>query len=825
VGAVRKTIEEEILTETLSDVSTLRRKWFAALRPGEQLPSYEEVVLGSMGRLADHMALLQGSGETLTIMRTGRALRQWLGQDAWDTRVSDLAPEYEGILSEAAANALTSCRPYSTSAYHVSNGIVRTFDIYAMPMACRWGPPLISAYVHERGDGYSLVDTIFRATDDGFLALAACRNAGQRTVDFQIVDLNQGASQLLQRPVETLRWRRLSEGQHDLSSPDVLQRLSAAIDSGTPDQFEIASSRGTHVRISVAAIGDLLSATLTDVTDLKRREQSFRLLFDNNPMPMWVFDEASLEFLNVNEAAIGHYGYSREQFLRMKLGDIWPHDERDIHFRALQELHDSYQSRRSWRHIRSDGSEIEVLTYGRRVGFGERSAFLVTIIDVTERRKAEAKISYMAHHDALTDLPNRLMFQQRLQHTVEQCNRTDRKAAVLCVDLDMFKSVNDSFGHPIGDRLLQQVAQRLKSALGASDLAARLGGDEFALILDPISEPTEVGDRATRLISALSAPYDVDGLELTVGASIGIAIAPLDGDSSEALLKNADMALYRAKADGGGAHHFFEMEMDRQAQLRRTLEADLRHALSHGEFELHYQPLVNLSADRITSFEALLRWPHPVRGMVSPAEFIPVAEDIGLIVPLGEWVLRTACADAAQWPADVSVAVNLSPVQFKSKNLVPSVIGALAHSRLPADRLELEITESVLLAETDANLQTLHQLRELGVRISMDDFGTGYSSLSYLRSFPFDKIKIDRSFIRDLPDRADCIAIVRAISGLARSLSIATTAEGVETREQLEQLRAEGCTEVQGFLFSPARPASSVAALLVRFGKDAVKAA
>ncbi|WP_315831776.1 putative bifunctional diguanylate cyclase/phosphodiesterase [Bradyrhizobium prioriisuperbiae] len=825
MGAVRKTIEEEVLTDTLNDVSTLRRKWFAALRPGQQLPAYEEVVLGSMGRLADHMALLQGSGETLTIMRTGRALRHWLGQDAWDTRVSDLAPQYEGVLSEAAVNALASGRPYATSAYNVTNGIVRSFDIYAMPMACRWGPLLISVYVQERGSGYSLVDTIFSATDGGFLALAACRNASHTTVDFQIVDLNQGASQLLQQPVETLRWHRLSEGQHDLATADVLRRLSAVIDSGVTDQFEIASSRGTHIKVSVAAIGDLLSATLTDVTDLKRREQSFRLLFDNNPMPMWVFDDTSFEFLNVNDAAVAHYGYSREQFLRMKIGDIWPHDERDVHFKSLQVLQDSYQSRRSWRHIRADSSEIEVLTYGRRVGFGERSAFLVSIIDVTERRKAEAKISYMAHHDALTDLPNRVTFQQRLQQTVEQCGRTERRAAVLCIDLDMFKAINDSFGHPVGDRLLQQVAQRLGADLGPSDLAARLGGDEFAVILDPISGPTEVGDRAARLIASLSAPYDVDGRELTIGASVGIAIAPLDGDTSEVLLRNADMALYRAKAGGGGAHHFFEMEMDRQAQLRRALEADLRQALNNGELELHYQPLVNLAADRITSFEALLRWHHPVRGMVSPAEFIPVAEDIGLIVPIGEWVLRTACVDAATWPSDIKVAVNLSPVQFKSRNLVPAVMAALAHSQLSAERLELEITESVLLAETDANLQTLHQMRGLGVRISMDDFGTGYSSLSYLRSFPFDKIKIDRSFIRDLPDRADCIAIVRAISGLAQSLSIATTAEGVETREQLERLRAEGCTEVQGFLFSPARPAESVAGLLARFGSNAAQAA
>jgi predicted signal transduction protein with EAL and GGDEF domain len=323
----------------------------------------------------------------------------------------------------------------------------------------------------------------------------------------------------------------------------------------------------------------------------------------------------------------------------------------------------------------------------------------------------------------------------------------------------------------------------------------------------------------------LSAGYDIDGVEVVIGASIGIALSPGDGDTSEELMRNADMALYRAKSEGGGVHHFFEREMDRQAQKRRDLELDLRRAFANGEFELHYQPLVDLAADRISGFESLLRWRHPEKGMISPADFIPVAEDIGLIVSLGEWVLREACTEAVKWPADVKVAVNLSPVQFRSRNLVQVVISALAHSGLSPTRLELEITESLFLAETEANLAILHQLRELGVSISMDDFGTGYSSLSYLRSFPFDKIKIDRSFVKDLAQRSDCVAIVRAISGLGRSLNITTTAEGVETTDQLDWLRAEGCNEVQGFLFSAAKPAAEVAQLLLKFGQRASKAA
>ena len=304
------------------------------------------------------------------------------------------------------------------------------------------------------------------------------------------------------------------------------------------------------------------------------------------------------------------------------------------------------------------------------------------------------------------------------------------------------------------------------------------------------------------------------GHEVVVGASIGIALAPADGEASDALLRNADMALYRAKAEGRGTAHFFEPEMDRRIQARRILELDLRKAFAHGEFELYYQPLINLSSNGVSGFEALLRWRHPERGMVAPAEFIPLAEEIGLIVPLGEWVLRKACSEAVKWPSELKIAVNLSPAQFRSRGVVQAVLTALAYSGLPADRLELEITESVLLGETDVNLATLHQLREIGVRISMDDFGTGYSSLSYLRCFPFDKIKIDRSFVRDLSERPDCLAIIRAVAGLGISLGIATTAEGVETQEQLDQLRAEGCTEVQGYLFSPPRPATELAGLM-----------
>jgi predicted signal transduction protein with EAL and GGDEF domain len=345
-------------------------------------------------------------------------------------------------------------------------------------------------------------------------------------------------------------------------------------------------------------------------------------------------------------------------------------------------------------------------------------------------------------------------------------------------------------------------------------MVARLGGDEFAIIQTGIEQPDEVGTLASRLIDVVSAPYEVEGYLVMVGLSVGIAIAPSDSVDADALIKNADMALYRAKEEGRGTFRYFEPSMDARAQARRMIELDMRAAVRNGEFELHYQPIVRVESGEVTAFEALVRWRHPQRGMIPPADFIPLAESTGLIVPLGEWILRKACSDAATWSRPVRVAVNLSPVQFKHRSLMSSVLNAVEAAGLEPNRLELEITESVLLQDSEATLASLHALRRFGARISMDDFGTGYSSLSYLRSFPFDKIKIDQSFVRELTERGDCIAIVRAVTGLGTSLGITTLAEGVETNEQLELLRAEHCGEVQGYLFSKARPASEVEAML-----------
>jgi len=820
--AARKS-SDKLSAEMFADVPVLQRKWHAALRPGERLPRYEDVMLGSLGRLADHVVLMKDNNGVLEVSRTGRYVQRWLADDRWDIALSALPPDCATALGEAAASALANGAPHLAVANCVRDGMVQSYDILALPTSSRWGGTLIGAYVNERGSQYNLLDAIFSTTDEGVLSLAALRDSAGRPFDFQIVHHNQGASRLLKLPSSELMWRRLSSGGNLLCRPEVIARLFAVVTSGNRDQFEIDSD-DRNLKLGATAFGDILSLTVSDVTALKKREASFRLLFDNNPMPMWVFDTETTNFLSVNDAAVQHYGYSRDRFLRMKLHEIWPQDEWLTHSQALQRLGDAYHSG-NWRHLKSDGSEIEVLTFGRRVAFEGRDGFLVAVVDITERRKAEARIAHMAHHDGLTNLPNRVLYQDRLRQALQQSEPAAKSVAVLCVDLDLFKNVNDSFGHPMGDRLLKMVADRLRSEIRGNNLVARLGGDEFAVILASGVSPNEASVFAARLIRLLSACYDIDGIEVVIGASIGIALSPGDGDTSEELMRNADMALYRAKSDGGGVHRFFEREMDRQAQKRRDMELDLRRAFANGEFELHYQPLVDIAADRISGFESLLRWRHPEKGMISPADFIPVAEDIGLIVALGEWVLREACAEAAKWPDDVKVAVNLSPVQFRSRNLVQVVISALAHSGLSPRRLELEITESLFLAETEANLAILHQLRELGISISMDDFGTGYSSLSYLRSFPFDKIKIDRSFIKDLAQRSDCVAIVRAISGLGRSLNITTTAEGVETMDQLDWLRAEGCNEVQGFLFSAARPAAEVAALLSKFGRRASEAA
>jgi diguanylate cyclase (GGDEF)-like protein len=461
-------------------------------------------------------------------------------------------------------------------------------------------------------------------------------------------------------------------------------------------------------------------------------------------------------------------------------------------------------------------------TDGRSIQIANRpladGGWVSTHEDITERRRSDEQIKHLAHYDLLTDLPNRAHFRGELERALERVQRGER-IAVLYIDIDEFKSVNDSLGHPVGDELLKVVADRLRGCIGKTDIVARLGGDEFAIIQTAVAGRTEVRELVKRIYETIRVPHECAGHLLTTDASIGIAMAPEDGVDLNELLKNADLAMYGAKADGRRTYRFFESCMDARVKALRALEVDMRKAIVEGGFEIHYQPVVNLRDNVITGCEALLRWRHAELGLISPAQFIPVAEDTGLINQLGEWVLNAACAEATKWPDHIKIAVNVSPIQFRSQTLALKVAAALAASGLSADRLELEITEAVLIRDDEAALAMLHELRRLGVRIALDDFGTGYSSLSYLQRFPFDKIKIDRSFIKDITDANGSSSIVQAVVDIGAARNMTTTAEGVETEDQRELLRQLDCTEMQGYLFSAAMPAAQISRLL-RSGEE-----
>lgn len=436
-------------------------------------------------------------------------------------------------------------------------------------------------------------------------------------------------------------------------------------------------------------------------------------------------------------------------------------------------------------------------------------SFTAMVAAIEER---ERQIIHVGLHDGLTGLPNRKLFTEQLGNTLAR-RRVGEQIMIAYVDLDDFKMVNDTLGHPAGDALLRMVAEHLKEDLPDA-LVARLGGDEFAILIDGIDEKASLGNVADSLQRSFDRPLTINGQLAACGASIGIAMAPSDGEDGNTLMKNADLALYRAKHEGKSTYHFFEPALDEAARQRRQLEIDLRTAIKEGGFELYFQPLYSLAEKRLTGFEALIRWNHPTRGRVNPVEFIPLAEETGLIIPIGEWVLREACHQASTWPADVSVAVNVSPKQFTSTGIASTVLSALSASGLSPTRLELEITESIFISDVDQTLATLHSLRNLGLRIALDDFGTGYSSLSYLRSFPFDKVKIDKSFVEDLGTSENGHAVIRAITTLANALGMETLAEGVEEIAQFEVLEREGCQNIQGYLFSKPVRAEAVAGLL-----------
>jgi diguanylate cyclase (GGDEF)-like protein/PAS domain S-box-containing protein len=599
----------------------------------------------------------------------------------------------------------------------------------------------------------------------------------------------------------------------------IAERIARLYQPGERHEQTLADGRCILIEERLTEDGGVIGLRV-DITELKQREASFRLMFDSNPVPMIVCALDDERILGVNDAAIEHYGYSRAEFEKLAIGDLQAFESRPPW--AGDHSNDELTAR-TWKHVKADGALIDLAIYSRQLVYGERPAVLLALMDITERKRAEARLAFMAQHDGLTGLPNRTLLRQQMDELLLHTRRSTDKVAVLVLGLDSFKAVNDTLGHGIGDKLLRGVAKRLRSSLREEGTLARLNSDEFAAVQSGMTRPEDAVLLAKRLLEAVGEPYLLDGHSVVIGASIGIAMAPGDGDDSEKLLKHADMALSRAKNDSRGTFSFFESGMDARAQSRRKIETDLRAAIQGDVLRPYYQPLVDLASGRITGFEALVRWPHPERGMVSPAEFIPVAEETGLINPLGGLMLHRACMDAAVWPDDVRVAVNLSPLQFRAGNLLSHVMEALRRSGLPAKRLELEITETLLLEKSTEVLATLHALRALGVRISMDDFGTGYSSLSYLRSFPFDKIKIDQSFVRGLGSNPDAQAIVRAIVSLGAGLGVTITAEGVETEDELSCLRAEGCHEGQGFLFSRARPNAEIVGLLqAQFSADCV---
>ncbi|HEX5126644.1 MAG TPA: EAL domain-containing protein [Rhodocyclaceae bacterium] len=587
------------------------------------------------------------------------------------------------------------------------------------------------------------------------------------------------------------------------------QLVSAAFEEADSDRRRTDRSISLMVEELDELNRDLESKIVQRTSELKQREAELRLqnmrfnaALENMPQGLCMFDhDKRLVVSNVQYAKI--YGLDPEE---LKIGTpLRTILERRVATGQSPENSHKYIEQRLVEVEKSAHVTVNELKDGRFIEVKHRpltdGGWVAIHDDVTVQKRSEERISHMAHHDALTDLPNRLMLREQLDlhmHAV----RHGASLAVLCLDLDLFKRVNDTLGHPVGDALLCAIGRRLRECVRESDVVARLGGDEFAIIQAGVPQPISASVLAQRLVDEMAKPFVADGHEIVIGTSIGISVAPNDGIDPDFLLKCADMALYRAKENGRNAFSFFESGMDAIMHERRALEIDIRKAFAADEFELFYQPLVNLERNTISGFEALLRWNHPTRGLVSPAKFIPLAEETGLIVPLGEWVLRQACVEAAKWPSDLKVAINLSPVQFRSKSLVPVVMSAIANAGISSTRVELEITEAILLHNNEATLSTLHQMRDLGVHISMDDFGTGYSSLSYLRSFPFDKIKIDRSFVQGLEKNKDAIAIIHAVSELGTSLGMTTTVEGIETKEQLELVRAEGCTEVQGYLFS-----------------------
>jgi len=582
--------------------------------------------------------------------------------------------------------------------------------------------------------------------------------------------------------------------------PDPAIAVSADADVISPAMLAIIVTAVTMLILSLGLAGAILdehlaSRSAREAERLKASEIRFRQLADATFEGILI--HAGGKIVDANAAMSELIGFGPSELVGRDVMDCVTETSRPI-LKKDFETEMSVACEIELRH--ADGTLIPAEVLTRTVQFDDGPAKVSAVRDIRERKEAEERIRHMAHHDALTGLPNRRMFADRLTQVLARSKRDGTTVAVLCLDLDRFKHVNDLGGHAAGDDLLKQVANRLADCIRTEDTVARLSGDEFAVIQVGVAHPDGPGIMAERLVKAIGKPFDLAGQQTMIGTSIGISLHPGDGDESDDLIRAADTALYRAKEAGRGTFRFFEAEMDVRLQQRRLLERDLRQALANEQLRVHYQPLADCGGGHIVGFEALVRWTHPERGPISPVQFIPLAEECGLIMPLGAWVMRRACTDAAGWPADKLVAVNLSPAQFRHADLAREILAILKETGLPPQRLELEVTESLLIDDPDRVLATLLVLKEAGVRISLDDFGTGYSSLSYLQRFPFDKIKIDRSFVSQMEKNADSMSIIRAVIALGKSLRIKVTAEGVESAAQLDLLQRENCDLVQGYL-------------------------
>jgi diguanylate cyclase (GGDEF)-like protein/PAS domain S-box-containing protein len=553
---------------------------------------------------------------------------------------------------------------------------------------------------------------------------------------------------------------------------------------------------------------------------LSERELSVRRLFTENPQPMWVYDAWTLAFLEVNAAAVAHYGYPRERFLEMTLPSVLGDTPHVAPAHGTGGPAGGPERTTSTRHVLADGRAIDVEVTEHRLTFDGVDAMLVAVQDVTGRNELEEQLRHQAFHDSLTGLANRALFADRVGHAVARRGADSARVAVVLLDLNGFKTVNDSLGHTSGDRLLIAVADRLRAGLRAGDTAARLGGDEFAILLEDIADSDHLGARIELLMSAFDAPFDVAGMPIVATASAGVAFNE-PGDGPEELLRNADTAMYRAKSQGMTRVEVFEPSMHDAALERLEVEAELRRAVERGEFVLHYQPTISMHTGGVMGFEALIRWEHPRRGTMAPLEFVPVAEETGLINAIGRWVLGEACRQGREWQdlrpdLDLTIAVNLSAAQFGDPHLVDDVAVMLAASQFEPSHLVLEITESAVMENTQRVVSCLNRMKAMGVRLAIDDFGTGYSSLGYLRTLPVDIVKIDKSFVERVGIEPEARGVVEAVVHLARTLQLETVAEGVETGEQAHHLARLGCDHVQGFHYSPPLPGEDVVGFLVR---------